>query len=254
MFDLPLVSIVIPIYNSEDYLDAAIRSVLNQTYEQWELWLVDDCSVDRSAAIAQKHAAADERIHYERLKVNSGAAIARNVGISRATGRYLCFLDADDLWHPEKLEQEVSFITKKNCKIVFCAYDMVDSEGNSLHKAVYVPERINYKTLLYNNIIFTSTVLIDISYFGKFEMPNLRAGQDLATWLMLLKRCDYAYGLNEILASYRQVSTSISHSLKNRIVRTWNVYRKAEKLSIIKSSYYYLLHTLITLKKRKRVR
>lgn len=251
--EYPLISIVTPIYNCEKYLKDSINSVINQTYPNWELWLIDDCSDDNSAKIAKTFVEKDTRIYYEKLTVNSGAAVARNVGINKATGSFLCFLDADDLWEKEKLEKEIRFITKTKGKIIFCAYDIIDPQGKPLHKVVHVPEKINYKTLLYNNIIFTTTVLIDLEYFGRFEMPGLRSGQDLATWLMLLRKCDYAYGLNEVLASYRQVPTSISHNLKNRIVRTWNVYRKAEGLSVIKSAYYYLLHTFITLKKRKKL-
>lgn len=249
----PLISIVTPMYNCEKYLNDSISSVINQTYQNWELLLIDDCSDDNSAEIAKRFVEKDTRIYYEKLALNSGAAIARNAGIRKAKGRFLCFLDADDLWQEEKLEKEIRFITKTKGKIVFCAYDIIDSLGKSLHKVVHVPEKITYKKLLYNNIIFTTTVLIDLEYFGRFEMPGLRSGQDLATWLMLLRKCDYAYGLNEVLASYRQVPTSISHNLKNRLARTWNVYRKAEGLSVIKSTYYYLLHTFITLKKRKKL-
>lgn len=250
----PLISIVMPVYNSSKYLEEAIRSIQAQTYGNWELWAVDDCSKDDSLAILRRLAEADSRIQVFPLEKNVGPAVARNTGIERCDGRYLSFMDSDDLWHADKLEKELDFIHKNAYSFVFTAYDIIDEDGRKVGKEVWVPDKIDYKEHLYNNIIWTSTVMVDLDQIGKFQMPELRAGQDLATWLMLLKKVPYAYGLKECLASYRQVSGSISHSLKRRLSRTWNVYRKVEHLSVIKSAYLYLRHMICILTKRKSVK
>lgn len=247
-----LISIVMPLFNCEKYLKESIHSVLNQTYSNWELILVDDCSKDNSSDIAISYEKEDKRITYYKLEKNSGAAVARNFGIEKVNGTILSFLDSDDLWKPDKLEKEYNFMKQNNVPIVFAGYELIDESGNALNKIVHVPEKINYKEHLYNHIIWTSTIMIDIEKLGKFQMPKLRAGQDVATWLLLLKKCDYAYGIDEVLASYRQVQGSISNNWKRRITRTWKIYRESEKFSVLVSVYYYILHALLTLKKRKK--
>ena len=246
------VSIIMPVYNGERYLSEAINSILNQTYVNWELWAIDDCSSDNSWNILERFRSLDARIHVIKMKTNKGAASARNLGLSASNGRYVAFLDSDDLWRKDKLEKELCYMQSKQAAIVFTAYDLVGEQGKDLGKIVPVPDKIDYKEHIYNNIISTITVLIDRQKTGPFLMPNLRAGQDLATWLMLLKRVPCAYGLNECLASYRQVPGSISHSIKRRIKRTWDVYRRSEGFSTIKSFYYLIMHFLCVLKKRKR--
>lgn len=247
-----LISIVMPLYNCEKFLKQSIDSIINQTYQNWELILVDDCSTDNSGKIGQAYVERDSRIKYHRLEKNSGAAVARNTGIKMATGNILSFLDSDDTWVPEKLAKEYAFMKEKDAAIVFAGYDLMNENGVPLNKIVHVPEKIDYKEHLYRHIIWTSTIMIDLTKIGKFEMPNLRAGQDVATWLMLLKKCDYAYGIDEVLASYRQVPNSISNNLWRRLVRTWKIYRESEKFSVPVSAYYYVLHMLVTLQKRKR--
>jgi len=247
-----LISVVMPLYNCEKYLEESINSVLEQTYQNWELILVDDCSKDNSGSIAVTYEKKDKRVTYYKLEKNSGAAVARNFGIQKANGKILSFLDSDDLWKADKLEKEYHFMKQNDASIVFAAYDLIDEAGNALNKIVHVPKKINYKEHLYNHIIWTSTIMIDIGKLGKFEMPKLRAGQDVATWLLLLKKCDYAYGFDEVLASYRQVQGSISNNWKRRISRTWKIYRESEGFSVPVSAYYYILHALVTLKKRKK--
>lgn len=247
-----LISIVMPLYNCENFLTQSIDSILEQTYENWELILVDDCSTDKSGAIALSYAEEDKRIRYYKLEKNSGAAVVRNTGIQKVTGDILCFLDSDDTWRKDKIAKEYAFMKEKNAAIVFAGYDLMGEDGTPLNKIVHVPEKIDYKEHLYRHIIWTSTIMIDLRKVGKFEMPNLRAGQDVATWLMLLKKCDYAYGIDEVLASYRQVKSSISNNLGRRLRRTWRIYRESEKFSVPVSAYYYMLHMLVTLQKRKR--
>lgn len=249
-----LISIVMPVYNSSQYLQDAILSIQAQTHKNWELWAIDDCSKDDSLEILNRLAEADSRINICPLKENHGPATARNVGIERSRGRYLSFMDSDDLWRIDKLEKELGFIYENNYPFVFTAYDLIGKDGEKIGKEVRVPDKINYQEHLYNNIIWTSTVMVDLDQVGKFQMPELMAGQDLATWLMLLKRVPYAYGINECLASYRQVPESISHNLMRRLSRTWNVYRKVEHLSVMKSAYLYMRHIACILTKRKTVR
>lgn len=253
MEKIPFISIIMPVYNAEKYMEQAIESVISQTYQNWELILVDDCSEDGSGNIAGEYVLKDKRILYYKLEKNSGAAEARNFGMKKAEGTILCFLDSDDLWRIDKLEKEYCFMKKYDAPIVFSAYDLIDESGKSLNKIVHVPEKINYKEHLYNHIIWTSVIMIDTEKTGKFEMPGLSSGEDVATWLLLLKRCGYAYGIDEILASYRQVKGSLSDNLKQRLSRAWKIYRIIEKFSVLESMFYYILHALVTLKKRKKV-
>lgn len=246
----PLISIVMPVHNSEKYLTDTISSIQDQTYDNWELLVVDDCSVDNSHKILRNYAYTDSRIKVLRLEKNSGPAQARNKGIENCSGKYLTFIDSDDLWRRDKLEKELRFITENDYLFVYTAYDLIQEDGRKTRRIVPVSTKIDYKELLYNNIIWTSTVMIDLERMGKFMMPDCQ-GEDLATWLMLIKRTTYAYGLNEVLASYRQVPSSISHNFKSRMSRTWVVYRRAEHLPFCKSIYLYVRHMFYMLTKRK---
>lgn len=246
----PLISIVMPVYNSEKYLADTISSIQDQTYDNWELLAVDDCSADDSYNILCDYAYSDSRIKILRLEKNNGPAYARNKGIENCSGKYLTFIDSDDLWHRDKLEKELRFIMENDYLFVYTAYDLIKENGEKTGLVVPVLKKIDYHKLLYNNIISTITVMIDLEKVGKFMMPDC-LGEDLATWLMLVKRTTYAYGLNEILASYRQVPSSISHNFKSRMSRTWIVYRKVEHLSFCKSTYLYVRHMFCMLTKRK---
>ena len=179
-----LVSIIVPVYNSEKFINDTIQTVKEQMYKNWELLLVNDCSTDNSENIIKKYVKKDNRIKLINLEKNSGAAIARNTGIESAKGKYIAFLDADDLWKNEKLEKQIKFMEENNYDFTFTGYEFADESGNKLDKIVNVPRQLNYKQALKNTTIFTSTVIFNADNLGKdlISMPNVRRGQDTATW------------------------------------------------------------------------
>ncbi len=246
-----LVSIIIPVYNSERFIEETIESVKAQTYTNWEMILVDDLSSDNSEAIIKRMQEKDRRIKYIKLKENSGAAVARNTGIENAKGRYIAFLDSDDLWKVTKLEIQIDFMKVNEYGFTFTSYELMSEDGTRLNKIVKVPQSVNYDELLKNTIIGCLTVIIDRNIVGDFRMPLLRKGQDTATWLKILKNnCKYAYGVNENLAGYRLVEGSISSNKIDALKRTWNTYRNVEKLSLIKSCYVFSFYVVNAIKKR----
>lgn len=245
-----LVSIITPVYNAEKFIRETIESVQNQTYTNWEMLLINDCSTDSSAEIIKEKAAEDSRIKYIELDKNSGAAITRNTGISKAQGRYIAFLDSDDIWKSDKLDKQLALIKEKDIGFCFTSYRYVMQDGVPTNKVARAPEKIDYNGLLKNTIIGCSTVLIDREVMGDFRMTNVRRGQDTATWLQLLKRTEYAYGIYEDLVWYRVVDGSLSHNKWNAIKRTWNTYRNVEHLSLPKAMYVFVFYAYNALRKR----
>ena len=234
-----LVSVITPVYGAEKYIEKTILSVLNQSYDNIEMILVDDCSPDDSAAIIQKIADQDDRVKYLKLPKNQGAAVARNTGIEHAKGQYIAFIDSDDVWKRDKLEKQVKFMIDKSHSFTYTNFEMLSEEGNIIKPSAPLPKKLDYKGLLKNTAIACSTVVIDRSVIGDFRMPLVRKGQDTATWLKILKDHEYAYLLDEVLGSYRQVPGSISSNKFGALKRTWNTYRNIEKLSFIKAGYYF---------------
>lgn len=236
-----LVSIVVPVYNVEDFIGQTIESVLNQTYTQWELILVDDASRDKSVEIIQSYKEKDDRIRLFQLETNSGAAVARNTGIDMAQGQYLAFLDGDDYWLPDKLSHQLSFIKDKGATFTYTGFAYVSQEGQVTKAFEQVPKEMTYQALLKNTAIACSSVIIDHDAIGYFHMPLVRRGQDTATWLMLLRsKVDKAYGLQEVLHHYRKVEGSISSNFMTALKRTWYTYRHIEKLPLHQAVYYFI--------------
>ena len=247
-----LVSIVVPVYNSEKFLKETIKTVTEQTYKNWELILVNDCSTDNSKSTIEKYAKEDNRIKVINLKENSGAAIARNTGIEQAKGKYLAFLDADDLWNKEKLEKQIKFMEANEYEFTFTNYEFTDENGNKTGKIVNVPNELTYKQALKNTTIFTSTVIFNVERLGKelISMPNVRRGQDTATWWKVLKTDVIAHGMNESLSLYRRSNNTLSANKIKALKRTWNLYRTVEKLSLIRSFYYFCWYCFNAVKRR----
>jgi teichuronic acid biosynthesis glycosyltransferase TuaG len=241
----PLVSIVVPVYNAARFMDDTIQTVLSQTYQNWEILLVDDCSSDDSVQIIQKYQKKDERIKLFKLSENSGAAIARNTGIDNAKGRYLAFLDADDLWVNNKLELQVVFMQEKNAAFSFTGYEFADENGKPNGKKVHVPQTITYKQALKNTTIWTSTVMIDLQIINKLTiyMPDI-GSEDTATWWKILKTISRAYGLNKILSYYRRHGSTLSSNKLKAIRRTWKLYRHTENLNLSSSGYNFSVYLL----------
>lgn len=246
-----LVSIIVPVYNSEKFINDTIRTVQEQTYGNWELILVNDCSTDNSVSIIEKYVKEDNRIKLINLECNSGAAIARNTGIEQATGRYIAFLDADDLWHKEKLEKQIKFMKKNEYEFTFTGYEFADENGKGNGKIVKVPEKINYKQALKNTTISTITVMFDTYSINKklIYMPNVRS-EDTATWWQVLKNGYTAFGLNEILSYYRRYHDSKSANKLIAIKQVWELYRKVEKLNLFCSIYNFCFYAINAVRRR----
>ncbi|SEK82307.1 teichuronic acid biosynthesis glycosyltransferase TuaG [Butyrivibrio sp. ob235] len=235
------ISIVVPVYNAESYISETIAMVGQQTYENYELILVDDASSDNSAALIESAAVGDDRIKLIKKASNGGAASARNAGISAATGRYLAFLDADDIWKPDKLEKELSFLKEKKAAFVFTSYEFGDENANPTGRIVHAPATLTFKEALSRTVIFTTTVMIDMDVLHKEKifMPQIES-EDTATWWTILKGGTVAYGLDEVLATYRRPAKSLSSNKFTAIRRIWGLYRKIAGLSIAASLYYFI--------------
>ena len=238
-----MVSIIVPVYRAEPYIAETIEMVRKQTYTNWELILVDDCSPDNSAQVIESEIAKiedDACIHLIRKEQNEGAARARNTGIDAAHGRYIAFLDADDIWMPDKLEKELAFMKEKQAAFVFTAYEFGDENAKGTGKIVTVPETLTYRKALSRTIIFTTTVMFDTDKISKalIHMPVV-ASEDTATWWKILRQGYVAYGLNEVLAIYRRPAKSLSSNKFAAMQRIWNLYRKEEKLSLPISAFCF---------------
>lgn len=246
----PLISVITPSYNAEEFIEKTIQSVLNQTFSDWEMIIADDCSTDGTRDILKRYEEDDERIHAIFLKENQGAAAARNAALSKAEGRYVAFLDSDDVWKAEKLDKQLAFMRKHQYAFTFTAYELISQDGEPLHKTVHVPVSLTYDDVLKNTIIGCLTVMIDREQTGDIRMPNIRTRQDLATWLSILKRGFKAYGLNEPLAEYRIVETSISSNKWKAAKKTWFVYREIERLHFMKATWCFVQYAKNAVKKR----
>ena len=232
------VSIIIPVHNAENYIEHTIQSVLSQDYTNWELLLVENGSTDNSVAVIQTFT--DERIRLIVGEGIRGAANARNEGMRQATGTYVGYLDADDLWQPDKLSKQVAFMKQKQAGFSFTGYEFGDENAAPTGKIVRVPDTLVYKQALSNTTIFTSTVLFDTRILDKDKlyMPDVKS-EDSALWFQILRGGVVAYGLNENLVVYRRPAKSLSSNKFEAMKRIWNLYRKQEKLNVFYSMYLF---------------
>ncbi len=242
------VSIITPMYNSQLYIEEMIMSVLNQTYSDWELIIVDDCSTDSSKCIVQNYCELDDRIKLVVKEENTGPAQSRNIGIKVATGRYIAFLDSDDLWKKEKLESQVLMMQREKVAISCTAYE-INYMTNSALKYFYVKERITYEDLLKVNYFSCDTVLIDRNLVNTIYFNNFTLHEDYITWLGLMKQNISAIGINKPLAVYRIHSQSRSSNKFKGIIYIWRVYREFEKLGFLQSLKYTLYYSTNGIKK-----
>ena len=250
-YEEKIVSIIMPVYNCGKYLNESIKSVKNQTYKNWELIIVDDASTDNSwNEIKKNQKGYEQKIKSIHLSENKGAAFTRNTGLEVATGDYIAFFDADDIWEENKLEEQIKFMQKNDYAFTYTSYTYL--KKGSKRGVKKVPTKLNYKDVLKNTVIFTSTVIIDIRKINKqlLVMPNIRRGQDMATWWQILKQGNTAYGLDKRLSIYRVRKGSLSVKKNIALKRTWNLYRKVEKFSILKSIYYYVWYMYNAAKRR----
>lgn len=236
------ISIVVPVYNAEKYIEATMNSVIEQTYQDWELLLVLNGCVDGSERVIREFAEAHpaERIRIILETENQGAAMARNRGVMEAAGRYIAYVDADDLWVPRKLELLLQFMKEKDAAFVYSGYEFADEDGKGTGKVVSVPGQLTYREALKNTTIFTSTVMFDLEKLTReqIQMPCIKS-EDTALWWKILRQGYIAYGLDENLVLYRRPKKSLSSNKLEAVRRIWNLYRKAEKLSIPYSVYNF---------------
>ncbi|OEY71866.1 glycosyltransferase family 2 protein [Salegentibacter salarius] len=235
-----LISIITPVHNCEEYIAETIKSVQEQTYTFWELVLVDDCSSDSSVKIIKDLAKTDNRIKLISNEANSGPAVTRNKGIKIAKGDFITFLDGDDIWYSNFLQNSLSHCLNNNYEFVFASYKRLNEELQPLLNNFIVPEKVNYNQLLKACPIPCLTAFIDIRRIGKFYMPLMDKRQDWGLWLAILKEVDYAYGIKEPLAIYRMRKNSVSRSKRNVIPYVWQIYRQVEGFNILQSSYYFM--------------
>ncbi len=236
-----LVSVITPTFNCGAYILETIRSVQAQTFDNWEMIIVDDCSTDDTKEIVGQACEKDPRIKYVRLKTNSGAAVARTEAMKLAKGNYMAFLDSDDLWKPEKLEKQLAFMEENRYPFTATAYEKIDESGRKLNKIVNVIDRTSYNRLLLDCPIGNSTVMYDVDKMGKFEVPNIKKRNDDALWLKMLKQEKYIYGLQEVLMEYRVRPNSISSNKLSLVKYHWKLYRKIEHLSVLRSAFHIVV-------------
>lgn len=248
-----LISIIVPVYNIEKYIMETMDCVRQQTYSDWELLLVEDGSSDGTAEIIMEYVerTQDARIRLIRQPSNMGAAKARNRGLEEAQGRYIAYLDADDLWVSRKLERELAFMKEKQAAFVFTGYEFADEQGKGTGKVVRVPQMLTYKEALKNTTIFTTTVMFDTDRISKelLVMPVIKS-EDTALWWKILRNGYVAYGLDENLVKYRRVGKTLSSNKLEAIRRIWNLYRKAEGMGVISSCYHFCFWAVRAVKRR----
>lgn len=264
-----LVSIVMPAYNASRTIADSIQSVIDQTYQNWELLIVDDISTDNTIDICREFISKDSRIKYIELPEKGGAAGARNRAIDEAQGRFVAFLDSDDLWLPSKLSIQISKMLSHQSSFSYTAYWKMTSTGERSKRYISVPSTTNYSKLLDGCVIGCLTVVIDISVFGKQYIDEIFMRNDLVYWLKLTKKLgheDYSLwlkltkilerkknnnksvlpilGINQPLAVYRVAKGSLSHNKFRAAYYQWIVYRKVEKLGLFVSCKHFFLYAL----------
>jgi len=246
-----MVSIVTPSYNCSKYISQTIESVLNQSYKNWEMIIVDDCSTDNSIEIIERIIGDNSKIKLIKLGVNVGSAQARNAALKVANGRFIAFLDSDDIWYSDKLEKQVLFMLEKVAPISFTSYELIDENGVSKNHTIHSVEKLTQTDYLKNTIIGFSTSMIDTSIVGdSFRMRDIRLSEDASLWITLLDNGFIAYGFDTVLTKYRVHSKSISANKLKSAKQVWNLYFNLHRLGFLKSMYYFYFYVFNAIKKR----
>ena len=246
----PLVSIITPNFNTEKFVAKTIESVLKQTYDNWEMIIVDDASTDKSVEIIKKYASNEPRIHLIQLDKNNGQGNARNIATKFASGDYIAFLDSDDIWHPDKITIHIRFMLEKNADFSHTSYGFIDESDNRIMQTYHVSSYpVSYKNLLKRTEIGCLTVIYKIKTVGKRFMPLLKRKQDYALWLEILKDGFVSHPLDEELAYYRQRKGSTTNNKFNLIIDHYKFLRRTQSLNPFLALYYTLAWGLNGLKK-----
>ena len=245
-----MVSVIIPVYNAKKYIGKTIESALNQSYKDIEIVIVDDCSQDDSRETIAAYMVENKNIIYHLQEKNAGAAVSRNKALDLARGRYVAFLDSDDLWYPEKIEKQLEHMT--NGKFAFCytAYEMIDDDDEIIKGKINILNNAEYKHLLKNAMISTPTVVLDRQLIGNLKMPLRRTGQDYAYWLLLLRKVGIAYGIDEALVKVRRRGNSLSANKLQNLQDVWSIQTINEKISPLFATYNTMCYALNSFVKR----
>ena len=233
-----LVSVIMPTYNCGKYILQSLDSVIAQTVTDWEVQIVDDCSTDNTAEVLKPYLEKYPNIHYYVLPRNGGPAVARTEAMKRATGKYIAFLDSDDLWMPNKLFVQLDFMIKNGYAFTCTSYEQINESGKTLNRIVRAVSRVNYNRLLLDCPVGNSTVMYDVSKMGKFEVPNIRKRNDDALWLKMLRVEPYIWGIPNVLVKYRIRPNSISVNKFSLVKYHWHLYRKIEQLNLLRSVFH----------------
>ena len=240
----PKVSVIMPAYNVEKYVADSIDSVLNQTYENFELIIIDDCSTDNTFCLLSEIAKTDIRIKLYKNEKNLGVADTRNRGFELAEGEYVALLDSDDIWRSEKLEKQIALAKKTDAEIIYCSYAMIDEDGKTINKQYIVPEKADFELLLEENVIGCSTVMLSKHVYKKFRFMKEYYHEDYILWLTLLREHFRAVGLSEVFVDYRVMKSSRSGNKRKSAIMRWKIYREFLKMPLISAGIIWIKYLI----------
>lgn len=246
----PLVSVVMPCYNTERFIANSIESVMGQTYENWELLITDGPSSDSTASIVKRYCEQDQRIHLITPTKHQGIAEARYTSIQHSQGRYLAFLDSDDIWVNDKLEKQVKFMQDNGYAFTYGNYEIIDSDGKRIGKTIHNGGIVDYNKYLKNTILGCGSVMLDKEQTGPFIQPADDVNDDMALWCSIMRKGIKAYPMDEVLYLYRIRNDGASSHRFKMVKSVWRVYRKQEKLSLPKSVVCFVGYVFNAIKKR----
>ena len=240
-----MISIITPAFNAEKYISQTIESVQNQTFKDWELIIVDDCSKDHTSVLVKAFEKKDPRIRLIKALQNGGVAKARNLGLEQAKGDFIAFVDSDDLWKPDKLEKQLSFMQEKGCVLSYTDFRKFNTKDGRLGKVIKCPAKMSANDILKNTAIGCLTVMVDKRKAGEFRMPPLCHTEDNCTWYHILKKTNsVAYNQGEVLSLYREGNASLTKNKGKSAKQQWETYRRYFGFSTIKSAYYYTWYAI----------
>ena len=249
---IPRVSVIMPAYNAERFIEEAIGSVIRQTVQDWELLVIDDGSTDATVAVVEKLARTDSRITLLRNEVNMGVAKTRNRGLDLCRGRFAALLDSDDIWHPQKLERQLQLAEDTGADVIYCSYGIIDAQGNKARADYVVPGQTDFEGLLRENVIGCSTVMLAERIAKQYRFGTGFQHEDYVLWLELLRSGYKAAGCTEVLVKWRYIVNSRSFNKRKSAQDRWRIYRKYLKLPLLKSLQMFGSYAASSLKKYRR--
>lgn len=249
----PLISIIMPAYNAENTIQLAISSVINQSFADWELLVVNDCSTDKTDEILRSFAKTDARIIVIENKDNQGVSMSRHNGVVASKGTWIAFLDSDDVWREDKLEKQLAVQKKTNASLLLTGSAFMDNNGDPIDYYLHAPERLTYHDLLKQNLLSNSSSLVKAELIKKYESIGDQMHEDYATWLKIMRTGIDAYGVDEPLLIYRLSSGSKSSNKIKAAKMNWNTYRYVG-LNVFASIYYMFFYTINGIKKYKNLK